>query len=726
MNLNDPLEKHLRVLETHKKALQKLGIFTIEDLLYHFPVRYGNTEEIKMIGDLNTSDNATVYGKITGLKTSKAYIKKIPMSEGKITDESGSIKLVWFNQAYIAKMIKENSLVRVEGKISERKGEKYMSNPKIEMINSVPIGVGKSIFGNSGDEHTLYPVYRESKGISSNWVYQNILKIFKSVSFEKINDPIPKEILEKYHLPTIQTALVWIHTPKKESDSISARKRFSFEEIFFIQLKKQQEKTNWHKNSSFKIESDKKEFKEKIERFLSDFPFTPTNAQKKVVKTILDDFSKNFPMARLLEGDVGSGKTAVGATASFGIAISNTKESENQNLQVAYMAPTEILATQLFENFINFFQKHKISIGLLTGSGARKFPAKTKNKDGKETWTKISKAQLKKWVLDGSISVLIGTHALIQKTVQFKNLGLVIIDEQHRFGTSQRQKLANKGKNTPHLLSMTATPIPRSLSLTIFGDLDLSLLDELPKGRLPVITEIVKPEERKNIYEKIKEELKKGRQLYVICPRIDEPDPNLETALLAKSVMEEAKRLKKEIFQDFKIDTLHGDMTGAEKEKKMIDFLEQKIDILVATSVVEVGVNVPNATIIIIEGAERFGLSQLHQLRGRVQRSSHQSYCFVFTESFSSKTTERLKALKTAKNGFELAEFDLAQRGAGELYGTKQWGLTDIGMEALKNIKIVEFAREEAKKIIEGDPELKKYPLLREEMSKRENKIHFE
>ena len=730
MDLTDSIQKHFRVLETQKKALKKLGIYTIEDLLYHFPTKYGDTQEIKMINQLSKDDSVVIYGRITGLKTLKAYIKKIPMSEGKITDETGAIKAVWFNQAYIAKMIKENSLVRVEGKVSERKGEKYFSNPKIEMVNTVPIGVGQSIFGQEKDNHSLYPVYPESRGVSSNWIYQNILKIFKSGVLEKTKDPIPKEILEKYHLPSLKTALIWMHTPQSKEDSLSAKKRFAFEEIFFIQTQKQKDRSLWQNKNSFQINTSKKEFKDKIKNFINDFSFKLTDAQKKVIDDILSDFSKNYPMARLLEGDVGSGKTAVGATASYAISISNTKESVNQNLQTAYMAPTEILATQLFESFINFFQgksvQEKIQIGLLTGSGARKFPAKTKDRDGLDTWTKISKNQLKKWVEDGSIKVLIGTHAIIQKTVIFKNLGLVIIDEQHRFGTSQRQMLANKGSQTPHLLSMTATPIPRTLSLTMFGDLDLSILDQMPKGRLPVITEIVSPDGRKNVYEKIRSEINLGRQLYVICPRIDEPDENLENSLLAKSVTEEAKRLKSEIFKEFNIAILHGSMTPTEKEKVMKDFLDKKFEILVATSVVEVGVNIPNATMIIIEGAERFGLSQLHQLRGRVQRGTYQPHCFIFTENNSSKTQERLRAIKTAKNGFELAEFDLKQRGIGQLYGIKQWGISDLAMEGLQNIKMVKAAKEESKSIIENDPELKKYPLIKEELEKREKKIHFE
>ena len=321
---------------------------------------------------------------------------------------------------------------------------------------------------------------------------------------------------------------------------------------------------------------------------------------------------------------------------------------------------------------------------------------------------------------NGEIPILIGTHSLIQDKIKFsvkerKGLALVIIDEQHRFGTRQRASLAiNKSENAPHLLSMTATPIPRTLALTIYGDLDLSLLDELPAGRKSPITKIINPEERETAYSMIREEINKGRQAYIICPRIEEPDPEKEMALLAKSVKEEAKNLKKEIFPEMEIGILHGKMTPQEKEEVLSGFKENKIQILVATSVVEVGINVPNATIIIIEGAERFGLAQLHQLRGRVIRSSYQPYCLVFAESRSQKTTERLKALTTAKNGFELAEYDLKIRGAGELGGGKQWGVSDIGMEALKNIKMVEAARTESQKIIAESPDLKKYPLILE------------
>jgi ATP-dependent DNA helicase RecG len=385
------------------------------------------------------------------------------------------------------------------------------------------------------------------------------------------------------------------------------------------------------------------------------------------------------------------------------------------------MAPTEILAKQHFESFIQYFKHMPISIGFISGTGCRKFPSKVNNGG----WTDISRTQLLKWVKNGEIAILIGTHALIQKTVEFKDLAYVIIDEQHRFGTLQRQKLARKHNVTPHLLSMTATPIPRTLALTLYGDLDLSLIDQMPTGRKPIITEIITEPKREKTYEKIKQELKDGRQVYVICPRIEEADPDKEQALNVKSVVEEAKRLKEKIFKEWNIDILHSKMKPKEKDSIMLQFEKKEIDILVATSVVEVGVNVPNATIILIEGAERFGLSQLHQLRGSVIRSNHQAYCYVLSDSKSDKTVERLKALNTAKNGFELSEIDLKLRGAGELYGGKQWGITDIGMEAIKNIKMVEAARNEAQIIVREDQTLSNYPILKETIdSKRE--IHFE
>ncbi|MCE9549291.1 ATP-dependent DNA helicase RecG [Candidatus Nomurabacteria bacterium] len=758
MQLSDKLEtKFPKLDENQKKALRRLGLFSVADLLFHFPVRYSDISVVMKISELMPGDTATVYGKVSKLKTKKAFRSKIPMGEGEIADLSGKIKIIWFNQAYLARMIKNGDTVKLTGKVTASKSGIYLANPEFEKMPDMPIDSHDTLF-KKGEEKELgfsYPIYAETRGITSKWFYHAIEKILKERALDNLEDHIPEDILKKYHLPTLKTALVWIHKPKNIKDAESARKRFAFEEVFCIQLERQHDKHEYKKNKSFQIKTNKGE----TEEFLKRFPFKPTKSQEKSIKTILEDMEKTFPMSRLLEGDVGSGKTAVAATASY--MTVNTRPTRTDlpagrqdfgNLQVAYMAPTEILATQHFESFIQYFKHLPINIGLITGSGCRKFPSKI-NPSG---WTNISRTQLLKWVANGEIPILIGTHALIQKSVKFKNLALCVIDEQHRFGTAQRRKLVRKDNIAPHLLSMTATPIPRTLALTIYGDLDLSLLEEMPEGRKQIITEIITPNKRGATYEKIKEELQKGRQLYVICPRIFEADeqqaePNeifyprgsrsagegrsgkkfnsaklVKNPLEVKSVTAEAKRLKKEIFPEYEIGILHSKMSKQKKEEVMQEFTEGKINILCATSVVEVGVNVPNATIIIIEGAERFGLAQLHQLRGRVIRSTHQAYCYVFADAKSDKTVERLKALKTAKNGFELAELDLTLRGAGELGGTKQWGITDLGMEAIKNIKMVEVARLEATRLINEDPELTKYPLLKSKVKEKAGEFHFE
>lgn len=728
MELSDRLELKFRLDANQKRALNKLKIFSVADLLYHFPVRYSDISTVMKISDLVAGDFATVYGKISKLKTKKAFRSGVPMAEGEIEDLSGKIKVTWFNQAYLAKMLKSGESVKLTGKVTERgkvKGDLYLANPEFEKMPHMPIDSQDMLFAKDGEKNSgfSYPVYNETRGITSKWFYHAINKILKERTLDNVEDYIPLDILKKYHLPSLKTALIWIHKPKNIKDAESARKRFAFEEVFCIQLERQHDRHEYKKNKSFIIKPAKKTLQDFLERF----PFEPTGSQKKSIKTILDDMGKNFPMSRLLEGDVGSGKTAVAATASYVTVMARPLNEKGQmqnfgNLGVAYMAPTEILATQHFESFIKYFQHLPINIGLITGSGCRKFPSKV----NPNSWTTISRAQLLKWVANGEIPILIGTHALIQKTVKFKNLALCVIDEQHRFGTAQRRKLVRKDGVAPHLLSMTATPIPRTLALTIYGDLDLSLLDEMPVGRKQIITKIITPDKRDLTYEEIRKELKAGRQMYVICPRIFEPDPEKEMALNVKSATEEAKRLKKEIFPEYSIGILHSKMSKDKKEAVMNDFTEGKINILCATSVVEVGVNVPNATIIIIEGAERFGLAQLHQLRGRVIRSSHQAYCYIFAEAKSEKTTKRLKALQTAKNGFELAELDLGLRGAGDLSGAKQWGITDLGMEAIKNIKMVEVARAEATRLIKEDPELTKYPLLKQKVHEKAGEFHFE
>lgn len=726
MQLTTPIEAAFRIQDRQKKALKKLGIHTLEDLLFHFPHRYGDTAAIKNIAGLQKGEDVTLYGRITKLDTKKSFRGRTPMAEGRLTDEQGaSIKLIWFNQPYMAKMVQEGALAQVDGKVSARektvRGEKVeelsLTNPQVKMVDAVPSGVGDSLFGEEGEEHSLYPVYPESQGVTSNWMYHALQKVFKQGVHEALSDPLPDEILEHYNLPKLKTALIWIHAPKKESDARAARKRFAFEEVFFIQTAKQKAKREFRSHKAFRVEKELRDVQEFIDRF----PFEATGAQITAIDRILKDFRTEAAMSRLLEGDVGSGKTAVAATAVYAVTTSKIKDS-SADMQSAYMAPTEILAKQLFENFIRFFAHLGIKIGLITSSGCFKFPSKV----DPESYTTISRAQLLKWIASGEISIVVGTHSLIQKSVKFRNLAFVVIDEQHRFGTAQRQKLARKDELSPHLLTMTATPIPRTLALTIYGDLDISVIDELPAGRKPPRTAVVPPAKRDATYEEIRKELDAGRQMYVICPRIDEPDPTKENTLMAKSAKEEARRLSKNVFPEYNVGVMHGKLTPKEKESVMREFEAGKTRILVSTTVVEVGVNVPNATLMIIEGAERFGLAQLHQLRGRIIRSTHQPYCYIFTESSSKKTMERLKAMQKTSNGFELAEYDLQFRGAGELYGGKQSGISDVGMEAMKNIKMVEAAREEARKLIEADANLSNHTEIQKRVAERERKLHLE
>ena len=724
MNLKDLLATHFRLQADQQKALKRLGLLTVNDLLFHLPVRYENINDVQSVGSLVKGQEAVVYGQLTGLKTRKAWTSKVPIGEAYVEDGSAKIKVMWFNQPYIAKMYQNGAYVKLAGKVAGNDNKLYLSNPEIELLNNLPIDRHDSIFkGSEEADDTLYPIYRETKGITSKWFYHAVIKCFEKGIIEQVVDPLPPEITKPYNLPELKTALVWIHTPKKVTHAESARKRFAFQEVFYIQVQKARERAEANAATTYKIKVDKKH----LEEFTSRFPFALTEAQEKAIEAINKNFIGKHAMSRLLEGDVGSGKTAVAATTAYAVATSRPPEGldkklEYGNLQVAYMAPTEILAKQHFLSFIEYFKHLPIQIGLLTSSGCQKFPSKSNPNEP----TPISKAQLLKWVKNGEIPILIGTHSLIYKSVEFKHLAYVIIDEQHRFGTNQRKMLAKKDNYLPHLLSMTATPIPRTLALTIYGDLDITLLDQMPSGRKPVITKVIGPGQGAEMYEHVKTELKQGRQAYVICPRIEEPDPDKAITIAMKNVATEAKRLAEHEFKGYKIATLHSKMTPAEKDKIMKDFSEHKTDILVATSVVEVGVNVPNATNIIIEGAERFGLAQLHQLRGRVIRGTHQAYCFAVTDSKSDKTKQRLKALTTAKNGFELSEYDLQFRGSGELYGQKQSGLSDLGMEAIKNLKLVEAARTEAQKLIISDSKLAKYPGITIQLERLEKSLHME
>lgn len=725
MELSNPLSEHFtRLKPDQKKALSKLGIHTVRDLLYHFPARYEAAGPTGTIGSATAGSDVTLYGTIRKPEAKRGWKSKRPMGEAWLEDASGRMKLRWFSQPYIAKSLTDGMVVRATGKITGTGDKLYLANPEIDRSPVSPEDVHDTLFSAAQEssailEDSLYAIYPESKGVSSLWFLHAMKRVFESGVHERIQDPIPKDILDRYSLPTLSTALVWMHAPRKLPDAQAARKRFAFEEVLAIQLTTQRRRLQATQERALPVDANR----ESLDSFMASFPFPPTAAQAKSIESIVSDFEKPHPMRRLLEGDVGSGKTAVAAATAYTVATSRPPGRVAGTLQVAYMCPTEILAKQHFSTFVSYFKDHPIPIGLITGSECRKFPSKVRYEES----AKVSRAQFAKWVANGEIPIVIGTHALVYKSLKFQNLAYAIIDEQHRFGKAHRQKLTKKdGALSPHLLSMTATPIPRTLALSIYGDLDLSLLDQMPLGRKPIITHVLGPEKREEAYARVRTEMKAGHQAYVICPRIDEPDPAKEFAVQAKSVKAEAERLKRDIFPEATIDILHSKMTPKAKEDVMKRFEDGEVDILVATSVVEVGVNVPNATVILIEGAERFGLAQLHQLRGRVIRSSNQAYCFALPNSYGPATKERLKALTTAKNGFELAEYDLALRGAGELYGARQWGVSDIAMEALKNIKMVEAARTEAQNLIKKDPTLTKHPLLAALAKEADEEVHPE
>jgi ATP-dependent DNA helicase RecG len=520
-------------------------------------------------------------------------------------------------------------------------------------------------------------------------------------------------IIKEQNLLPLSRALWQIHFPDSLRLAQKARQRFSFEELFFLQLSLLQRKIKLSREKAFLVVPNLPLIKE----FIGSLPFKLTDAQRKAAWQILKDMEKPKPMARLLEGDVGSGKTIVAAIAALSVL--------RAGYQAVLMAPTEILAEQHFLNIGELFKKFKLQVGLLTSERAL---IQKENKPPE----KILKKELLQKIQGEQALMLIGTHSLIQRPVKFKKLALVIMDEQHRFGVEQRAKLARpagKSKQTvfPHLLSMSATPIPRSLNLTLYGDLDLSLIDELPKQRRKIITKIIPPKKRGEVYQFIREQVGQGRQAFIVCPRIENQPAGKEKPLLSqtelKAVKEEYEKLSKEVFPDLKIAMLHGKMKAEEKEKAMNDFKNKKSDILVSTSVIEVGLDIANASVIAIEGVERFGLAQLHQFRGRVGRSSHQSFCFLFTNSTAGKSRQRLSALVKSENGFELAEKDLKIRGPGDFLGQRQSGLPDLAMESLANLELVKQARAAARAILLQSPRLEKYPAVKLKLKKFKKKL---
>ncbi len=698
MNLETPIEKIPKIGEVYQKRLRRLGIKNVKDLLWHFPYKYEDFSEIIPISEIKLNEKCCIKGKVLDIKNNKTWKKKLTVTEALVQDETSPIRIVWFNQPYIIKTLTPGTVACFTGKVSLRKNEVYLNNPAYEKITS------KSELIHTG---RIIPVYPLTFGLTSRWLRYVMKDVLSS---QNIKETLPERILKENNFLPIEKALWEIHFPETISSAKKARERFAFEELLLIQLLVLKEKFRLKGKQAFKIPINTDLMKE----FTSSLPFKLTDSQKKSIWQILKDTEKSSPMSRLLEGDVGSGKTVVSVMAAL-----NTVKA---GYQVALMAPTEILAKQHFKKFHQFLDNFKVKIALLTGKEDKVTAIKLKNEV-----LEISRRKILEKLKKGEIDILIGTHALIQDKVKMKKPGLVVVDEQHRFGVEQRAKLANSENNIPHLLSMTATPIPRTLALTLYGDLDLSLIDEMPKNRKKVKTFVIPPKKRESTYEFIEKEIKKGRGVFVICPRIEASEKEIDNSWSdVKAVEEEYEKLKEKIFPNFKIEMIHGKIKTKEKEKIMKKFKEGEIDILVSTSVVEVGIDVPRATVMIIEGSDRFGLAQLHQFRGRVGRSDLQSYCFLFTQSSSLKTKKRLKALISSNNGFELAEKDMKIRGPGQLYGTRQWGIPDLAMDNLKNLKLVEKTRKIAKDILREDFQLKKYPSLRNNLEKFERNIHFE
>ena len=714
------------------QAFTKLGLITCEDLLRYAPIRYESYADNISLNNISVGMSVTLYGHIKKIEIKKSWKSKIPMTECIFTDGTNDIKVFWFNQAYIGKMYKENDAVSIYGKAEERAGKIYFSNPSINKINGSNSSLKNpidSIFflentKNDKKKETspLLPIYSETKGVTSNFIYEFIKRIILSADFNKENeyindfDILPEIIRKEINLPSYKESIIYLHMPKNENMYMTARKRFMFEEMFLVQTKIASEKLLSAQSPAYKIPENKLLLKE----FLDLHNIQLTNAQNKVVNDIAEDMQKNSPMQRLIEGDVGSGKTMVAACAIYQV-IKNKRDNKvfGTPLQAVYLAPTEILALQQFETLIKMLAHTNMEIGYLSGKTAYKYPSKTDS----ESYVKVSKAQIIKWVNEGKISLLVGTHAVTKNKVMFKDLALIIIDEQHRFGVNTRADLAHKKgddrKEVPHLISMTATPIPRTLALSIFGDLDLSIIDELPKGRKPILTKLIHNSRRNEIYKTLEEKLILGEQAFVICTKIREGE---EDDGIRKNVENEVIKLKN-IFKKYVVAGIHSKMKGEEKEEIMQNFQNNQIHILVATSLVEVGVNIPNASVMIIENADRFGLSQLHQLRGRIGRGSNSSTCYIFSESESDISLERLKNFEKTIDGFKLAEIDMQTRGIGSLISKNQSGISDLGMEALKNIKLVEISKKYAKQVAENG--IQKYTNIQNKLS-RLNDLHME
>ncbi len=655
--------------------LKKLGITTVRDLLFYFPFRYDDLSNVVAIRDCIPGVKVTLQGTIELIANRRSPRKRMIITEALIRDATGSIKVVWFQQPFLAKVLPSGTRVALSGVVEEDHYGTQLTSPSYEKM-----GGGDTI-------HTgrLVPVYSLTSSVTEKQFRTVLNAAFPLIP--SVPEWIPKHIRDHDQLVDIQSALKSIHFPESTEALRIATRRLKFDELFLLQIRNARSRQTRTQEQAPQILFHEKETRE----FVDALPFTLTDDQKKTAWEILRDMGATSPMHRLLEGDVGSGKTVVAAIAAYNVMLSGYR--------VLLMAPTEILAEQHGGTLEKFFNKNPMQVGVLTSAH------KMKKKERDEC------------------QFIVGTHALLHTKEPIGNVGLVIIDEQHRFGVEQRKELCTHGPKgmTPHLLSMTATPIPRTLALTLYGDLDLSILKMMPKGRKAIETSIVESRDRAATYTFIEAELKKGRQAFVICPLIDPSD-----TLGVRSATQEYERLKSDIFPAWTIGLLHGRMKAKEKEQTMRDFKDGKIHLLVSTAVVEVGVDIPNATIMMIEGAERFGLAQLHQFRGRVGRGEHQSYCFLFAGAGGLTTKNRLAAVVRSTDGFALAEEDLKLRGSGDLFGTQQSGVLDLRIATLGDTTIIHETQRAVQDLVQHDPTFATWPELLERIQQFEASVHPE
>lgn len=669
MNMSTSLDKIKGVGPKTGEQFALAGLYTVGDLIDFLPRAHEDFSEVVKIIDA-TPGKMTIKARCESIAT-RPVRRGLRVTTATLVDDTGKLQAVWFNQPYrAAQLAKSDDEFYFSGEFEFNYNRYQLTNPSAEKVSDMPVQTDR-----------LLPVYRSIRGLKNPLVRKVLAELRPLMTM--LPETLPADIVASEKLLSRSEAVLGMHFPKTDADVRNARERLAFEELFQLLLASQLNRQENAKLTGWHIPFDQLV----VAGFVKQLPFDLTGAQRRAAWEIIQDFERKTPMNRLLQGDVGSGKTVVAGLAA--------RQAAHAGFQTALMAPTEILASQHAETLAKLLEPFGVTVGLLTGSVKG-----------------TARKTLYEQIYNGSVDVIVGTHALIQETVKFHKLGFVVIDEQHRFGVAQRQELLKKSKHMPHLLAMTATPIPRSLALTVYGELDVSILNELPKGRKPIATKIWSPNSRAQLYEKVDQEIAVGRQAYVICSLIDDnPDNEI------KSVQAEFKKLQNSIFKHRRIGLLHGKLKSDEKDAVMTQFSSGNLDILVSTTVVEVGVDVPNATVMLIENADRFGLSQLHQLRGRVGRSSHQSYCYLIM-SDSSKPTARLREVEKSNDGFYLAEVDLKLRGPGEIYGRSQHGALNLQIATLGDTKLIARAQRRARQFVETGADLVQYKQLAEQVAK--------